>query len=340
MSPASWVLLPHTQNDPAIMDPADSSVTSDEETLAQLWGYCRNIIWTVDPHKRHIQVVFFDNFLSSTTFPANFFDINKQTGLVEALAAWFFTHRRPTFPSMLAAQLFDPPLRKRCRPHHHHPITPQPTPAASAGPAGDGPTVFITAVSKPDSIVSLDPVIKNLNADEQDGTVSFNTAPPPRKRQRLHRRHTTFPLTPLAFEELVDSGLAAQGAAVSKTESVGGEKVFAGKQKVETVLSEPQDRAQSVNGKTRPTMGNKLKNSDWPEDEHELTSNSGSGLISVESIENRFPCFPSEDEAFILEAVNPESLDYESVNLKIVFVDADQLGSPLLESPVFFQPSM
>lgn len=69
---------------------------------------------------------------------------------------------------MLAAQLFDPPLRKRCRPHHHHPITPQATPEASAGPAGNGPTVFIAAVSKPDSIVSLDPVIKNLNADEQD----------------------------------------------------------------------------------------------------------------------------------------------------------------------------
>ncbi|XP_039468521.1 uncharacterized protein LOC120440288 isoform X3 [Oreochromis aureus] len=71
---------------------------------------------------------------------------SSQETHTEALAAWFFTHRRPTFPSMLAAQLFDPPLRKRCRPHHHHPITPQPTPAASAGPAGDGPTVFITAL--------------------------------------------------------------------------------------------------------------------------------------------------------------------------------------------------
>lgn len=85
---------------------------------------------------------------------------------------------------MLAAQLFDPPLQKRCRPHHHHPITPQATPAASAGPAGNGPTVFITAVSKPDSVVSLDPVIKNLNTDEQDGTVSFNAAPPPRTHGR------------------------------------------------------------------------------------------------------------------------------------------------------------
>lgn len=89
-------------------------------------------------------------------------------------------------------------------------------------------------------------------------------------------------------------------------------------------------------------MGNKLKNSDWPKDEHELTTNSGS-LISVESIENSFPCSPSEDEALILEAVNPESLDYESVNLKTVFVAADQLESPLLDSLVlvfFFQPSM
>lgn len=83
-----------------------------------------------------------------------------------------------------------------------HPISPQPTPAASAGPAGDGPTVFFTAVSKPDSIVSLEPVIKNLIADEQEETVSFNTAPPPRRRRHPHRRHTTFPLTPLAFEEL------------------------------------------------------------------------------------------------------------------------------------------
>ncbi|KAL3993415.1 importin subunit alpha-1/8 [Sarotherodon galilaeus] len=140
------------------------------------------------------------------------------------------------------------------------PISPQPTPAVSAGPAGNGPTVFITAVSKPDSIVSLDPVIKNLIAVEQD----------------------------------------------------------------ESVSSEPKDRAQPVTGNSRPTMGNKLENSDWPEDEKELAANSGS-LISVESIENRFPCSPSEDGALIFEAVNPESVDYESVNLKDVFVATDQL---------------
>lgn len=100
---------------------------------------------------------------------------------------------------MLAAQLFDPPLRKRCRPHHHHPITPQATPEASAGPAGNGPTVFIAAVSKPDSIVSLDPVIKNLNADEQDRTGQF-----PLTQLRLHERDgaRTVVITPLAFEEL------------------------------------------------------------------------------------------------------------------------------------------
>ncbi|XP_063322888.1 proline-rich protein 36-like [Pelmatolapia mariae] len=172
-------------------------------------------------------------------------------------------------PIAVAVPPFTPPSAQSAVQPLALPISPQPTPAASAGPAGDGPTVFITAVSKPDSIVSLDPVIKSLIADEQD----------------------------------------------------------------ETVSSEPKDRAQSVTGNSRPTMENKLENSDWPEDEKELAANSGS-LISVESIENHFPCSPSEDGALIFEAVNPESLDYESVNLKDVVVATDQLVTQSAAQPV------
>lgn len=60
------------------MDPADSRVATEEGLLAQLWGY---------PHKRHIQVVFFDNYLSSTTISMSFLDIERLTQIVTVLRA-------------------------------------------------------------------------------------------------------------------------------------------------------------------------------------------------------------------------------------------------------------
>ncbi|XP_076741194.1 uncharacterized protein LOC143419027 [Maylandia zebra] len=252
---------------PTTMDPANSGVATEERSLTQLWDYCRSVIQAVDPPKRHIQVVFFDNYLSSTTFTMNILDINKlrhlvaslresssfelfglggpsmdsSAALLETLAAWFFTRRRRAFPSMLAAQSFDPPLRKACRTLYHHPITPQPTPAVSAQSAGNGPTALFTAVSKPDSFVSINHVIENHNPDEQQKTVSIHPAPPSRRRRRPRKqRSTTSTLTPVLVE---DSGPAALEATVSKMDSAGVINSLSVNIKIETVCCTSKDPA-------------------------------------------------------------------------------------------------
>ncbi|XP_039861254.1 uncharacterized protein KIAA0754-like [Simochromis diagramma] len=252
---------------PTTMDPANSGVAMEERSLAQLWDYCRSVVQAVNPHRRHIQVVFLDNHLTSTTFTTNILDINKlrhlvarlresssfelfglggpsmdsSAALLETVAAWFFTRRRRVFPSMLAAQSFDPPLRKACRTLYHHPITPQPTPAVSARSAGNGPTALITAVSKPDSFVSINHVIENHNPDEQQKTVSIHPAPPSRRRRRPHKqRSTTSTLTPVLVE---DSGPAALDATVSKMDSAGVINPLPENIKIETVCCTSKDSA-------------------------------------------------------------------------------------------------
>lgn len=175
--------------------------------------------------------------------------------LLGALAAWVFQHRRLAFQSMFAAKSLHPPLRERRRPHHHYPTTPltPPTPAASAQSAGDGPTALITAVSKPDSVIFINPS-RDLHAKVPELTFSPNAVPPSWRRWRPCLRHTTYQPTIVAFEESADSGPTAQGATVSKTDSVVGENVFAEIQERETASSKPKDSAQSVNNKKRPTL--------------------------------------------------------------------------------------
>ncbi|XP_019208925.1 proline-rich protein 36-like [Oreochromis niloticus] len=149
------------------MDPADSRTVSQEELLAQLWNYCRSIIQVADPHQRHIQVVFFDTFLSSTTFSVSFLDIKRLISIITilrasssfellglgcpgkedvatslgALAAFFFFHRQTASPPSLAAHLLDPPLRGKRFPRSLHLTTSPLTPAACAESADEGPAV-------------------------------------------------------------------------------------------------------------------------------------------------------------------------------------------------------
>lgn len=159
--------------------------------------------------------------------------------LLGALAAWVFQHRRLAFQSMFAAKSLHPPLRERRRPHHHYPTTPPPTPAASAQSAGNGPTALITAVSKPDSVIFINPS-RDLHAKVPELTFSPNAVPPSWRRWRPCLRHTTYQPTIVAFEESADSGPTAQGATVSKTDSVVGENVFAEIQERETLHLNPR----------------------------------------------------------------------------------------------------
>lgn len=69
------------------MDPANSVFTLEEESLAQLWDYCRGIIHVADPYKSFQEVVFFDHFLSSTTFTVSFLDIKGIRQIITALRA-------------------------------------------------------------------------------------------------------------------------------------------------------------------------------------------------------------------------------------------------------------
>ncbi|XP_042077607.1 uncharacterized protein KIAA0754-like [Haplochromis burtoni] len=209
------------------MGPADLRTVSQEGLLAQLWKYCRSIIQAADPHQRHMQVVFFDAFLSSTTCSMSFLDIARLIQIVTvlrasssfelfglgcpgkedaaaslaALAAWFFLNRRKVFPPPLAAHLLDPPLQGGRRP------TPSPLTSSMASVSADQrPAVLVTTVSRPDPVILTNPV-----TDEQ-GTGSF--APPTRKRRRRrHPRQTVAHLTPVVWEEPADSGLTARGAA-------------------------------------------------------------------------------------------------------------------------------
>ncbi|CAI5637975.1 unnamed protein product [Oreochromis niloticus] len=147
------------------MGPADSRTVSQEELLAQLWSYCRSILQGADPHQRHLQVVFFDSFLSSTTLSVSFLDTKRLISIItmlrasscfelfgfgcpgeedvatslEALAAYLFFHRQIASPPSFAAHLLDPPLREKqfTRPLH---LTTSPlTSAASAESADKGP---------------------------------------------------------------------------------------------------------------------------------------------------------------------------------------------------------
>lgn len=155
---------------------------------------------------------------------------------------------------MFAAKSLDPPLRERRRPHHHHPTIPPPTPAASVRSAGDGPMALLTAVSKLESVIFINPSTRNLHAEVPEFTFSPNAVPPSWRRWRPCLRHTISQPTIVAFEEPADSGSAAQGALVSKTDSVVGENVFTVKQERETASSKPKDSAQSLDNKKRPTL--------------------------------------------------------------------------------------
>lgn len=112
---------------------------------------------------------------------------------------------------------------------------------------------LITAVSKPDSVIFINPS-RDLHAKVPELTFSPNAVPPSWRRWRPCLRHTTYQPTIVAFEESADSGPTAQGATVSKTDSVVGENVFAEIQERETASSKPKDSAQSVNNKKRPTL--------------------------------------------------------------------------------------
>ncbi|KAL4007559.1 hypothetical protein ACER0C_001411 [Sarotherodon galilaeus] len=311
------------------MDPADSGVATEEGSLAHLCGYCWGIIQAVDPHRRHIQVVFFDTSLPSTTFSLRASSSFELFGLgspgkeasLGALAACFFLHRRTVSPPPLAAHLLDPPLQGRRLPLHQHP-TPSPlTPSMSAESADKGPTVVVTTVSKPDSVILINPV-----TNEQEGTVSFNAAPPSRKRRRLrHLRQTKSHLTPVASKEPADSGLAAQGAAVSEIDSVVGKDVFV--MKIETALSKPRDSAQSVNNKTGPAVENKV-----------LTTISGAGCgalvsepVSSETVNSEGTGVAVKWTISETEAINYKSLDCANMNLETVLVAADLFKDPVLE---------
>ncbi|CAI5688989.1 unnamed protein product [Oreochromis niloticus] len=130
------------------MDPADSRFASEGENLVHLWDYCWRIIHAASPYKRQLEVVFFDNFLSSSASTVSFLNINglKQiitalrarlsfelfgmggpgkedsAALLEALATWCSQRQQPFLPRFIAKS-FDPPLKKRCNPRHHHPTT-------------------------------------------------------------------------------------------------------------------------------------------------------------------------------------------------------------------------
>ncbi|XP_065326755.1 dapper homolog 3-like [Pelmatolapia mariae] len=349
------------------MDPADSRVAMEEGSLTQLWGYCQSVTQAVDPHMRHIQVVFFDNYLSSTTFSTSFLDIDKLIHIVTelrasssfelfglgcpgkedaaaslaALAAWFFLHRRRVFPPPLAAHLLDPPLQGRRCP------TPSPLiPSMSSVSADKGSAALVTTVSQPDSITLLNPV-----SHEQEGTVSFDAAPPSRKRRRRRHLHQTEAhLTPVVSEEPADSGLAAglaaQGAAVSEMDSVVGKDVAV--MKTERASFKPRDSAQSVNNKTGIAMGNKLRRSALPE------SGGGPEAIpgSFSNVRSSADCFSGAGHgAFVsepvssktvnsegagvaakwTEAVNSELLHCANMHPETVFVAADLLTDPVLE---------
>ncbi|XP_039475430.1 endochitinase A-like [Oreochromis aureus] len=338
----------------------------EEGSLTQLWGYCRSITQAVDPHKRHIQVVFFDNYLSSTTFSMSCLDIDKLIQIVTelrasssfelfglgcpgkedaaaslaALAAWFFLHRRRVFPPPLAAHLLDPPLQGRRRP------TPSPLiPSMSSVSADKGSAALVTTVSKPDSGTLLNPV-----SHEQEGTDSFDAAPPSRKRRRRRHLHQTEAhLTPVVSEEPADSGLAAglaaQGAAVSEMDSVVGKDVFV--MKTERASFKPRDSAQSVNNKTGIAMGSKLRRSALPESGGGPEAIPGS-FSNVRSIADcfsgagygAFVCEPVGSKtvntegagvaAKWTEAVNSELLHCANRHPDTVFVAADLLKDPVL----------
>ncbi|CAI5653227.1 unnamed protein product [Oreochromis niloticus] len=325
------------------------------------------VLEAVDPHMRHIQVVFFDNYLSSTTFSTSFLDIDKLIRIVTelrasssfelfglgcpgkedaaaslaALAAWFFLHRRRVFPPPLAAHLLDPPLQGRRCP------TPSPLiPSMSSVSADKGSAALVTTVSKPDSVTLLNPV-----SHEQEGTDSFDAAPPSRKRRRRRHLHQTEAhLTPVVSEEPADSGLAAglaaQGAAVSETDSVVGKDVAV--MKTERASFKPRDSAQSVNNKTGIAMGNKLRRSALPE------SGGGPEAIpgSFSNVRSSADCFSGAGHgAFVsepvssktvnsegagvaakwTEAVNSELLHCATMHPETVFVAADLLTDPVLE---------
>lgn len=135
---------------------------------------------------------------------------------------------------MFAAKSLDPPLRERRHPHHHYPTTPPPTPAASAQSAGDRPTALITAVSKPDSVIFINPSTRDLHAKVPELTFSPNAVPPSWRKWRPCLCHTTYQPTIVAFEESADSGPTAQGATVSKTLLL--EKMFLQRYKKERQL--------------------------------------------------------------------------------------------------------
>lgn len=69
------------------MDPVDSPLGWEEELLEQLLDYCRAVIHAVDTPKRLIQVVFFDDFLSTTSFPPSFPDISELSRIITELRA-------------------------------------------------------------------------------------------------------------------------------------------------------------------------------------------------------------------------------------------------------------
>ncbi|XP_025753236.1 uncharacterized protein LOC112841955 [Oreochromis niloticus] len=185
------------------MGPADSRTVSQEGLLAQLWNYCRSIIQAADPHQRHIQVVFFDTFLSSTTFSVGFLDIKKLISIITmlrasssfelfglgcpgeedvatslgALAACFFSHRQIASPPSFATHLLDPPLRGKQLTRPLHLTTSPLTSAASAESADKGPAApNHTAALLPGRLVESQP---------------FAPAPASSKKRRSRRRRSS-----------------------------------------------------------------------------------------------------------------------------------------------------
>ncbi|KAL3989057.1 hypothetical protein ACER0C_013375 [Sarotherodon galilaeus] len=200
----------------------------------------------------------------------------------------------------------------------------------SSESADKRPAVLVTTVSKPDSVILIDPV-----TNEQEGTVSFNAGPPSQKRQRRrHLRQTEAHLTPVVSEEPAESGLAAQGAAVSETDSVVGKDVFV--MKTETASSKPRDSAQSA----LPESGC------WPAANSESFINvrssddcfSGAGCgafvseaVSSETVNSGGAGVAAKWTIFETEAVNSESLHCADMNPDTVFVAADLFKDPVLE---------
>ncbi|XP_019206830.1 uncharacterized protein LOC102078479 [Oreochromis niloticus] len=203
------------------MDPADSRTISQEELLAQLWSYCQSILQGADPPQRHLQVVFFDSFLSSTTLSVSFLDIKRLILIITmlrasscfelfglgcpgeedvatslgALAAHFFFHRQIASPPSFAAHLLDPPLwgTQVTRPLH---LTTSPlTSAASAESADKGPAAQShTAALLSGRLVEPQPVAP---------------APASSKKQRSCRRRPSPPPDSLTFPQLIVSQLMA-----------------------------------------------------------------------------------------------------------------------------------